>query len=424
MKLILKSCLLLSRPFWIALFLMWLIPSSYSQIANYVNNGGFEKIDAVLPLGNNNCASYWQPTDSSKYCYHLWSTSLGFPFPTAPNIPTGFQYPRKGKNLILSQFYCSPSTCSNLSIARGYPKNRLKTKLKANTVYCAKYHIVNTNNSKVGTDSYGAYFGDENLDTIKYCNQPLVYLLPQIEWSGNTITDTLSWVAISGTFIAIGSEKYMMLGNFRSNSATNTIVLNANPTPLTHDLYIDDVSLIEMDLPAYAGPDKSFLPGDSIYIGRESDIEIDESCIWYQMTSPTTSITIDTIAGIWVKPVTTTTYVVKQQLWCSGVKWDTVVVYIDAVGLPSTENYQDYISLFPVPAADFIQIDYSFASADPLFGEILIYNQLGQLVLRDKMAFKSKKAVINISNLDSGVYSMELKSTLGQTVKKRLVVSR
>jgi hypothetical protein len=254
---------------------------------------------------------------------------------------------------------------------------------------------------------------------------PISYLNPQISISSNIfIQDTAKWNTVSGTFTANGTEEYLILGNFKSDSNTDTIMINPANLPLKFtDVLYDDVSCIDIDLPAYAGPDKPVILGDSVYIGRERDIEIDESCIWYQMTSPTTSITIDTIAGMWVKPVSTTTYVVRQQLWCSGVKSDTVVVYIDAVGLEEVETYLQDFNLFPNPAADFIKVQYSLDISVP-FNGLSIFNNLGQLIREEEITFKNKKVNIPISELDNGVYFLELRNFSGQSVKKRFVVAR
>ena len=40
----------------------------------------------------------------------------------------------------------------------------------------------------------------------------------------------------------------------------------------------------------------------------------------------------------------------RQQLWCSGVKWDTVVVYMNLVGLNSLQIADDRLQIWPVPA--------------------------------------------------------------------------
>lgn len=396
------------------------LPFFAQGIANYVNNGGFEKCRRCSATPFVIRAKYWDGIDTNKYSYQLLSRILA-PF-LVPNSSYTSQNTRHGNNYIISTVFYQPYTPYS---SRGYPRNTLKQQLSPGETYCVKFYYNITDKSSYGINSLGAYFGDNSTDTITQCSIPITFLSPQISNPSNTmLTDTANWQSISGIFTATGNEKYLILGNFSSDSTTDTLMINPYILPLiATDVLYEDVSCIPINLPAYAGPDQSFIPGDSLYIGRESDVEIDESCIWYQMTSPTTSITIDTIAGIWVKPVTTTTYVVRQQLWCSGVKWDTVVVYIDAVGIKGVEDYQLYIRLFPIPASDFIQIEYTIDLLNP-FTEVLVYNQLGQLIFLDNISFKNRKADISTSNLDVGVYSIELRSISGQTVRKRFVVSR
>src|SRR5690606_22419827 len=147
------------------------------------------------------------------------------------------------------------------------------------------------------------------------------------------ITDTLNWVAITGTFVANGTEKYLLLGNFLSDDDTDTLMINPTNLPtIATEAGIDDVSCIPLDLEAYAGRDTTILYGDSVYIGREPDFATDPYCVWYKL--PDTANAIDTTSGLWVKPSVTTTYVVKQELECSSLKWDTVVVNVKEKVLP------------------------------------------------------------------------------------------
>lgn len=399
----------------------YLFPSdSKSQIANYISNGGFEVCSNCATVLPSYKAKDWEALDTiSSFGYFFCSKN-----PPASNLPymsTGFQYPRTGDNIALCQFYCTGILCGTYS-SRGYPRNRLKALLKPNKVYCAKYYVVNTNHNRIAIENYGLYAGDSSLDTIKYCNIALSYLIPQVEYSGGIITDTLNWTAVSGTFIATGTEKYVLLGNFRSNAATDTMQINPTMPTMSNDNYIDDVSLIEMDLPAYAGPDRSLIPGDSVFIGREPDVEIDESCIWYKMTSPTTTVTLDTIAGMWVKPAVTTTYVVRQQLWCSGVKWDTVVIFQDAVGFDKLEVISKKLKVIPVPAHDYfeLQIDNDDLLAD--FKTLSIFNTLGELLREEEIEFKESPK-INASDLPNGAYFLSISDRKNGIIKK-LIVAR
>ncbi len=402
---------------------IFLTLSLRSQLMNYVLNPSFELASPNATVNPFFGAEYWSSPDSTKCSSHFLFSTLP-PLSNAPYCVTGFQFPRTGHNFALTQFICSNCFVPN---QRFYPKTRLKKTLKPNTKYCAKYYVVNTNYNKIAIENYGMYFGNTSNDTIKLCAMPLTYLTPQIEYSGGIITDTLNWTAISGTFTANGNEKYLYLGNFRTDVATNTLLINT-PTlqVMSADIYIDDVSVVEMDAPAYAGPDKSIKIGDSTFIGSPPDITIDETCIWYKMTSPTTSVSIDTVLGLWVKPVTTTTYVVKQQLWCSTTpKWDTVVVFMDLVGLnEKLRVINEELRIYPVPAQDLLQLNIPNEEWMRDFKTLSIYDHMGRELLQTNCSFKTKVETIDIRDLPNGIYVLELKSLTGQNLRKRFVVNR
>jgi hypothetical protein len=387
------------------------------EIGNYVRNGSFEEcsLSNCTPIWDSK-AKFWGPIDSLDFCYDLYS--IVPPNNNAPYGSYGFQFPRTGNQFILTAFYCSVCT---YYVSRGYPRTLLKEPLKPNTAYCVKYHVVNTNNCVVGIDRYGAYFGDNSLDTIKNSSSPLYFLNPQIENpTGTIITDTLNWIPVTGTFVANGTEKYMVLGNFNSDANTNTLVINPTYLPtLATDLYIEDVSVIELNLAAYAGPDKLCLPGDSVYIGRELDWAIDPYCIWYKLPNMTTAI--DTTSGLWVKPATTSTYIVRQELECGSVKWDTVVVpteiIIDETGLNQIQRLSDNIKLFPNPTSGNLNISF-FGSVPADIRTYSLTDNLGRLIKMGTFGPSNSSVDIETSNLPPGLYQIRFDTRYGPVTKK------
>jgi len=391
-----------------------------SQIINYINNGGFEEVitNTSTPLFYS--AKYWGATDSVKAYGELLS-KITFPI-KVPLCNYTYQWPRHGSNHLISLQYCP--TCSFNK--RGYPRNRLKHNLKAGEIYCVTIHVNLSNQSTYGIDAIGAYFGDGSLDTITQCSIPITYLTPQIANPvNNIITDTLNWITIKGTFTATGAEKYMLIGNFKSDANTNKAL--ANPTNLpafAADYLIDDVSCIELNLPAFAGRDTSIFAGHSVFLGRQPDVGIDEACKWYKLPTIITPTTpaIDTVAGFWVSPITTSTYVVRQEI-CGLVKWDTVVVYMDAVGIEKFNLLKNDLRLFPNPAQDILQMQFT-VDVENEFKTISIYNKLGQLLQEEDLIFKNKTASVKTDDLENGVYFLKLHGTNSQTVSKRFVINR
>jgi hypothetical protein len=380
--------------------------TSGQQIANYVTNGSFEdKWNCSIPLLNT--AKHWRSIDSSL------SANVAFYSTCFPNVPYSltFQWPRTGNNFCYASFLCQPPQCPTQN--RGYLRNRLKANLQSGKTYCVKFYVCIGNPATYGIDGFGAYFSDNIIDTITQPCVPLTYIIPQIQNpNGNIISDTLNWTLITGTFVANGTEKHMVIGNFKSDAATTKTLINSTNLPsVVADVGIDDVSCIDVDLSAYAGPDAFCIPGNSVYIGRQQDVGIDEACMWYKLPNMTTAI--DTAAGIWVTPTTpTSTYIVKQDI-CGNIKYDTVVVYQSGVGITDLQMYSDNINLFPNPTSDNINI--SFVQG---VSQIIITNSLGQIIRQQDLDLKNNQIILQTSDLNNGLYQIHFKTSFGTVTKK------
>ena len=392
---------------------------SNGQIINYVSNGGFEDVltNTSTPLFYS--AKYWGATDSVKYYGELLSKTIA-PI-KVPLCGYTYQWPRHGNNHLITTPYST-----HIYNNRGYPRNRLKQSLKSNKAYCFSMYVNLSNQSTYGIGAIGAYFADTSIDTISKCTLPITYLAPQVENANSTIiADTLNWILIRGQFTASGNEKYLVIGNFRSDVNTNKTLVNSTNLPgVWSDYLIDDVSLIELNIPAYAGRDTVIFAGDSVFLGSKPDVGIDEVCQWYKLPlviTPTTPA-IDTVAGFWVKPTATSTYVVRQEI-CGLVKWDTVVVYMDAVGIEKFNLIKNDLKLFPNPAQDILQVQFT-VDVENEFKTISIYNKLGQLLREEDLIFKNKTASIKTDDLRNGVYVLKLHSMSLQTVSRRFIINR
>lgn len=384
------------------------------QIANYVTNGSFEKYRSQLDCSSEN----WEDLDSislvafSNDCYG-----------NSPNFSFSYQLPRTGKAAAFTTYYL---LMNNFIYVRTYLRTKLKDQLEKDKVYCVKFYVSNGNNSTYGIDAFEAYFGDSlSLDTIRYGHLPLTYLSPQVRNpKGNIITDTLNWTAITGTFVANGTEKYLVVGNFESDANTDTLFYNPTNSPQVFcEASLDDVSCIPVDLPAYAGPDKPYFSGDSVYIGRELDFAVDPYCYWYKLPNMTT--TIDTASGLWVKPTATSTYVVRQELECNSVKWDTVVVYEDGVGIDELKMKNEKLKMNPNPANDEVELSVQHAGLAEYFQTVEIVDVQGRLL--KEVAITSADVILKIStsDLESGVYLLRLLDAENETVVvKKLAVQR
>jgi len=162
--------------------------------------------------------------------------------------------------------------------------------------------------------------------------------------------------------------------------------------------------VIDAALPAYAGKDTLIHPGDSVFIGRQPEIGLNEDCIWFVDSLP-----IDTIAGLWVKPDSTTTYILEQII-CGNVSWDTVTVSVYGTGIGGYFNEAAF-KIYPNPATHLLHIESPVTKA-----MISITNLLGQEVLRQQVS--EKQFSMDIGKLGKGVYFLQIKSEKGVFVKK------
>jgi hypothetical protein len=418
MKVLLKNCfypnnlitfIKLKQRHFLPLLLFFSLHSKSQTIANYVNNGGFEDLKDCNYYVNDNKLKYWSGIDTTKFNYSIENQCLN-------NMPYGgwYQYARSGVGEVGGGFLCSQCTYST---NRSYMRNKLKGTLSANKTYCVKFYVNVKNGSPKGVDAIQAYFGDNTLDTVKLCFARITYLIPQISNpTGNVITDTLNWIPVTGTFVANGTERFMVIGNFKSDAATNTAVANSTVSGNWCDLHLDDVSCIDIDLPAYAGPDLYALPGNTVYLGRPRDVGIDEACLWYKL--PNTTTAIDTAAGITVTiGAQTATYMVKQDI-CGNIKYDTVVVYSSAVGLAELQMKGEF-KIIPNPAQDYIVI--KGGKGEPV--NISISDPSGRILQEEKIIITDTEGKLDLT-LQNGIYFVTLTNGQKQSVVQKLIISK
>ncbi len=386
----------------LALFCFMFSFNFYSQV-NFVGNPSFENVTCTMPnfISKN---LYWNSLDSASFvcgglCYHSC-------YGNVPNSGGGlYQLPKTGSGFARITFYYPPG--------RTYPKNRLKSNLIGGKTYCVKMYLNLQNNSPNSLDAFGIYLSDNTVDTISKCNIPLTYLTPQIQNStSNFITDTLGWVEVSGTFVSNGNEKYLVIGNFKTDAATTLSPTAFSPGNWS-EYNVDDVSVIDFNLPAYAGPDKNIFLGDSAFIGRPPEIGLE--CTW---TTGTT--TVGGGGGIWVKPtsVGTYSYVVTQNI-CGNIKTDTVFVNMSS-GIAENIAFANSIGIYPQPAKDLLKININYFYENTV--KIKITDVTGKEIERKELEITQGKTSLSTSELSSGVYILQITNSKNQIAVKRLVI--
>ena len=382
----------MKRLYLISFLLFSLAFYSVGQV-NYVFNPSFEILFGC-PTGTAQIsyASGWSAPinggGGNSELYHVCCT-----YPPRCGVPsqTDFstsQYPHTGNGYAGIQ-----TALSGPEIIRGYIQSKLVRKLLSGNIYCVAFFVSLSDQSNAYIKPFGAYLDDGSVSTPSQWG--LAAVTPQVYNTSILLKDTVNWMKIEGSFIAHGNEQYITLGNFFPDSLSD-IVLIGTPSFWGSYYYIDDVSVIETSLPAKAGKDTLINPGDSVFIGREPEVGLDEDCIWF-----VDGEAIDTIAGMWVKPDSTTTYILEQNI-CGNVKYDTVRVTVSGVGVDEYKWGRRWVKVYPNPNNGNMFVDYKLPSTEQ--GVFELYDMVGRKVYSHELIGNENTFTISGSTLSSGIY--------------------
>ena len=390
-----------------------------SAQVNYVLNPSFEQY-SKCPYNSDQItfANYWSPIDTighppldsfgspnctPEYCNKCaTNSSFGAPYGGAY-----FHYPRAGNGMAQVQMFFDENF--TISYKRDYLQGRLSKPLITGKSYCVSFFVALEQASTYAVNHIGAYLDDGEIDTTQTCGLPQTTHIPQVQ-SLNVINDTLNWTKIEGSFIANGTEKFITIGNFYDKANTTYVPSISHGNGGVTWYLVDDVSVVESDIPADAGGVKIKGRQDSVFIGRN---EIVPGCSWYR-----NGVLVDTVnAGFWVHDTDEmTTYVVRQEI-CGLVKWDTATVYAWPEGVRSVSNAHTY-KIYPNPAHKQITIQRMSNNAA---ATLTICDMSGRIMQQQQVEFVNAEAMVPI-NLPGGVYLITLSGEDGGKEVQRLSV--
>ena len=134
-------------------------------------------------------------------------------------------------------------------------------------------------------------------------------------------------------------------------------------------------------------------------------------CSWGNLCNGIYTISINFISG----SPTATMYPCNTFVCTAG--------YLFTTGLK--ENNQDafFISLFPNPVSDFLNIAIETTSTDDKIN-IAIYDCTGRFMREEYHKLSSKTAAIDTKDLPAGIYFLHFQSDDGEKIKKKFVIAR
>lgn len=242
--------------------LLFLRPFVHGQ--NLVQNGSFENGACPTFASQLNLADYWNnPSLGTPEYYHQCASQASYVKP--PHILIDcFQYPRTGDAFIGLFTYRS-----NLPNVREYAEVELSNALIADRCYYFEMYINHAESHGIVTDGMGVAFTNGST-TISSAN--VLPLTPAIEHpAGILLSDTMGWMKVSGNYTANGGEDHLIIGNFKPDNATMNVLLFPMAGELNSSyIFVDDVSLVEVNSTLDLGADTILCTGDEIILNAAS----------------------------------------------------------------------------------------------------------------------------------------------------------
>lgn len=227
---------------------------------NLVPNGGFETMSTCpSSIGQLNRSVGWDvpsPHYGSSDFFHTCSGgSSGVPVNLFGNIAA------HSGNAYIGQYVGYLVT--PYEDYREYAQIQLSSPLVAGATYRVEIFISLPNRVGYAVDRYGFYFDSSPL---AYAGQLVIPVVPQVESQGTFYTNSTGWDYFTGTFVAVGGEQYLTIGNFSNHLNTTIIPSGITPAGISNPyLYLDDVSVtMEAVLPvSYSYLTAEFVQGDN-----------------------------------------------------------------------------------------------------------------------------------------------------------------
>jgi len=385
---------------------------------NLVPNSSFEILDTCPFIQNQIYFAHgWNSLDSTTdwhgNCkadyYNTCSNNLS---PT--NNACSHIQPKTGNADIATSLYTFYSPLN--TDGRDYTRIKLHATLIINKSYCGKFYVHLLPNSYYAINKIGAYLDDGQLDTNNNsCLTPLDFVNAQII-DNNVLSDSSNWAKIESAFVANGTESFITLGCFKNHFNMQAVPFNTINNFCFDGgaaYLMDDVSIIDISTPAFAGTDALITNGDSVYLGRPN--EIGPECRWWA-----NGAVVDSNLGFWAKPTQPTQYVLEQKI-CGNVKYDTVFVNISGHdGIAPSLSGRHGVGLIPNPNKGNFTIKTSYENTDNVTYEI--YTIDGKLLCNDKLKLNEGIANLNL-NLAVGIYNVKIIGT-SEITNHKLIITK
>lgn len=214
----------------VSLYIFIILTTNYSVAQNLVKNPSFE--DTInCPTGPgqmSNCKNWSSVNPSPDYFNACNSGEMSIP----DNL-RGYNFASHGKAYL------------GLATFLGYRPNgreiiqgELKTELELNKKYFFSFKVSMAERSAYASNNMGIAFSVAPFPNL---GNKLIHRNNAKSKGNEIIKDSVNWVTISGSFIADSNYRYIQIGNFYSDSLTDTVNINLTQFILMAYYYLDEV---------------------------------------------------------------------------------------------------------------------------------------------------------------------------------------
>ncbi len=213
---------------------------------NLVPNPGFDILSSCpSQLGQIERAIGWtSATNGTPDLYNTCSNNLTLKVPHCPSAYS-YQQQRSGDGYAYIVNLWSIPLLGNSE----YLQSELTELLDVDQMYYVEFFVSPDfipNETFLFSDGIGLSFSDTAVNKTLTDNETLP-MIPDIEQRGRLIKDTAGWTRISGCYRAAGTERFIVLGNFRTILEMSIEYIDSTRSK-SSELYIEDVGVFECDV--------------------------------------------------------------------------------------------------------------------------------------------------------------------------------
>ncbi|MFC4263781.1 T9SS type B sorting domain-containing protein [Ferruginibacter yonginensis] len=286
-------------------------------------------------LNNNVLVDWFIPSNDVNTSFGYLNECSYSSTNSVPQNLAGYEYAATGKGYILLSLYLEPNIRTYLSV-------KLTSILNQNQYYLISLKYSCADSAKKATKNFGILFSDTAIRSFTFFS-PLLFT-PQLRNNTGFLNNTNGWVTLSFLYKASGTEQYLTMGNFDSDTNTETQNLNGIGDG-SAGIYIDDVSVTPYNCFVNPVKDTSLCTADTLRIQLNNPMA---SYMWqdgsaaaqYNITQPGTYTVTTTAPGctrtdtIRVSPQTATPFSLGN---------NTTICNNEPLVLNGPANYTQYL---------------------------------------------------------------------------------